>query len=149
MELTIPTAIKAEHRELHAELAQIVTLGGRTGVAAQAVETILHPHFLAEEEFAMPPLGALRAAAAGESVDEVPRIIELSNRLRAELPRMLEEHRGIVHALAGLEQVAEEERQSRALAFAKKLRAHAEMEEEVLYPAAIVVGDYLGLRVAR
>jgi hypothetical protein len=149
METTIPHAIRAEHRELHAELAQIMALGGKTRVAAQAVEAVLHPHFLAEEEFAMPPLGALRAVAANENVDEADRIIELSNRLRAEWPRMLEEHGGIVQALAGLEQVAEEERRPRALAFAKKLRAHAEMEEEVLYPAAIVVGDYLGLRLIR
>ena len=149
MEITIPHAIQAEHRKLHAELAKVMTLGGKTKEAAQAVEAVLHPHFLAEEEFAMPPLGALRAAAANENVGEAPRIIELSSRLRADLPRMLEEHRGIVNALAGLEQAAEEERQPRALAFAEKLRAHAEMEEEVLYPAAIVVGDYLGLRVAR
>lgn len=149
MEITIPHAIQAEHRELHAELAEIMTLGGKTAEAAQDVGDVLHPHFLAEEEFAMPPLGALKAVAANENVDEAPRIIEFSSRLRAELPRMLEEHRGIVQALAELEHAAEEERQPRAGAFAEKLRAHAEMEEEVLYPAAIVVGDYLGLRAVQ
>jgi Hemerythrin HHE cation binding domain len=149
MEIAIPHAIQAEHRQLHAELAQVMTLGGKTEQAAQAVEAVLRPHFLAEEEFAMPPLGALRATAANENVDEAPRIIELSSRLRAELPRMLEEHRAIVNALAALEQAAEDERRPQGLAFAVKLRAHAQMEEEVLYPAAMVVGDYLGLRGVR
>ena len=53
------------------------------------------------------------------------------------------EHRGIIEALAQLVKAAEEEQRPEAIAFAEKLPLHAATEEEVLYPAALLVGEYL------
>jgi hypothetical protein len=56
---------------------------------------------------------------------------------------MLAEHQEIVAALRSLTAAAQEERQRVVVEFAEKLMLHAQTEEEVLYPAAILVGRHL------
>src|SRR5688572_11666658 len=62
----VPAPLVAEHRELHAQLAAAAEAGGKTGEAAREVARLLHPHFVREEEFALPPLDALSMLARGE-----------------------------------------------------------------------------------
>ena len=71
MNLKTPQSIDAEHEELHAELAKAVKAGGATGKAAKGVDCVLHPHFLKEEEYALPPLGLLPALASGTALPDV------------------------------------------------------------------------------
>ncbi len=142
-ELQIPSSLKAEHSKIHHELEAVIAIGGRTGEAAEEVAEALHQHFESEEEFAMPQLGLLQAAAAGEYPAGAQHAIELSTKLRNELPKMLAEHQAIVKKLDALTQVAKAQHQPKALEFAEALRLHAENEEQVLYPAAILVGEQL------
>ena len=60
---------------------------------------------------------------------------------------MLQEHRAIVGALEGLVKAAKAENKLEYVHFAEKLMLHAQNEEEVLYPAAILVGEYLKLKL--
>ena len=60
MDFQIPSSLKAEHEELHSELVRATKAGGSTGEAAkEEVVKLMHPHFLKEEEYALPPLGLL------------------------------------------------------------------------------------------
>jgi hypothetical protein len=52
----------------------------------------------------------------------------------------------VVAALKNLIAAAEAEKKPEYARFAEKLMLHAQTEEEVLYPAAILVGEYLKLR---
>jgi hypothetical protein len=144
----VPRVLKEEHDELHAELARLAREPGQIGVAANAVATLLHAHFLSEEQIAIPPLALLPMLAAGKMPDEPARVIEMSGRLKAELPRMLEEHIAIVAAVRVLMDQANEVGRYDVADFAQKLIHHAETEEDVLYPAAILVGEYLLARLA-
>ena len=63
MEFPIPEPLKVEHAELHAELVEATKAGGLVGEAAREVAKRLHPHFVREEEFALPPLGLLASLA--------------------------------------------------------------------------------------
>jgi hemerythrin HHE cation binding domain-containing protein len=143
MTLKIPEALKVEHDELHAELSKAIRAGGKTGLAAKAVADLLHPHFLSEEEFALPPLGALSELAAGRLARDAGDALAMSERLRRELPRMLGEHEAIVAALRTLTRAAKAEKKPGIARFAEKLTLHAKSEEQVLYPAAILIGLYL------
>jgi hypothetical protein len=67
----------------------------------------------------------------------------LSAALKEELPRMLAEHELIVAALERLAEAAQEAGDAARVHLAEKIAAHAKMEEEVMYPAAILVGEYL------
>ena len=135
------------HEELHAELARATKAGGKTGAAAKAVAGVLHNHFLKEEEFALPPIGLLAALARGEIEDEMRDVLVMTEQLKAELPEMLREHQAVVTALAELTAAAKKEKLAEHARFAKKLMVHAQTEEEVLYPAAILIGEYLKLRL--
>lgn len=143
----IPESLKWEHEELHAELARATKAGGKTGEAAKAVAGVLHNHFLKEEEFALPPIGLLAALARGEIEDEMRDVLVMTERLKAELPEMLREHQAVVTALAELTAAAKKEKLAEHARFAKKLMVHAQTEEDVLYPAAILIGEYLKLRL--
>jgi hemerythrin HHE cation binding domain-containing protein len=149
MDLTIPGSLKAEHEELHEELVRITNLGAKTGAAAKAVAAALHAHFVKEEELAMPPLGLLPALAAGPVKSDMAKVVELTDKLKRELPTMLKEHQTIVGALDKLAEAAKAENKPAAEHFAAKLKQHAKSEEEVLYPAAIVVGEYVKLSLRK
>ncbi|MCG5485468.1 MAG: hemerythrin domain-containing protein [Sinorhizobium meliloti] len=145
MELKIPESLTAEHSALHAELVDATKAGGRVGEAAREVARRLHPHFIREEEFALPPLGLLGALAKGTLIPEMADVLTLADRLEAELPGMLAEHEQIVAALGELVAAAKAENKPKFVEFAEKLILHARTEEEVLYPAALVVGRYVRL----
>ena len=142
----IPVALKVEHEKLHAALSAATRLPGKTGEAAKQVAVVLHEHFLSEEELAMPPLGLLGPIAKGDVTPEMRSVIALTDRLKAEMPRMLSEHKAIVQALDALGQAAEAERHPDVTRFVEELTTHAQTEEQVLYPAAILVGEYLKLK---
>ncbi len=141
----IPKSIQAEHEEIHEELSKISRHSGKIGAAAKAVAEVLHPHFEKEEEYAMPPLGLLTPIADGKITSEMSDVLKLTGKLRAELPKMIDEHRAIVAKLKALRDLSIDEGVSEYMRFVDKLKLHAQNEEEVLYPASILVGDYLGL----
>ena len=142
----VPSSVEAEHKELHAELAKATRAGGRTGAAAQEVEKLLAPHFKKEEQFAMPALSLLPSLAAGELPRDSASIIGMTDRLKQELPEMLREHKAIGGAVQRLRKAAQDERKTQAVEFADTLMAHARQEEQILYPGAIMVGEYLTLK---
>ncbi len=146
MTFRIPKPLTVEHEELHAELVKLTRARGKVGEAARAVAALLHPHFVKEEEYALPPLGLLAALAAGPPTPEMRAVLPMTDRLRAELPQMLTEHKAVVGALRGLAAAGRREKKPAAVRFAEALTLHALSEEQVLYPAAIVVGEYVRAR---
>src|SRR5208337_1073553 len=147
MEINIPKPLKAEHEELHAELVAATNAGGKVGEAAKSVAQVLHPHFVKEEEYAMPPLGLLTMLADGKLPPDIPAIIAMTDKLKTELSLMLHEHKAVIAALHQLMIVAENDRKPEVVHLAEKLKLHAQTEEEVLYPAAILIGEYLKLKI--
>ena len=147
--LTVPGSIKHEHEALSVELRGAIGSGGKSGTAATAVEKLLRPHFEKEEQFALPPLSMLRAFVNGEAPANAEDALALTERFRSEYDSMLEEHEAIVAALKELESVATAEGKTAHAEFARKLRDHAQMEEEVLYPTTLLIGEYLKLKLAR
>jgi hypothetical protein len=139
----IPSSLRDEHDQLHAELEAATKNPGRRGAAARRVAEALHPHFIREEEIALPPLGLLEPLARGQVTSDMRAILPLTDALKAELPTMLHEHQLIGKALDDLEQVAREEGVPAYADLSASIRAHALSEEQILYPAAILVGEYL------
>ena len=145
----IPATIREEHSEIRAELASATKLAGRTGVAARALAAVLQPHFDREEQIALPPLSLLGPLSRNERVASPSWVLAMTDSLRRELPQMLREHVAIRSATQRLATAAQSEGQPTVVRFAEKLSAHARTEEELLYPAAIVVGDLVRARSGR
>ncbi len=139
--IEIPASIKAEHEEIHEELVRAAGLGGQLGEAARTLAMVQHAHFLREEQIALPPLGLLAPLARGEHDGAMAEVLPLTDSLRAELPKMLEEHEAIMAASRKLRAVARGARNAEVERLAERILVHARNEEEVLYPAALLVGD--------
>lgn len=144
--LRVPDSIRSEHEHIHAALEDATRAPGRVGEAAREVARVLEPHFVREEQIALPPLGLLAPLGAGELSAEMQSVLPMTDALREELPRMLREHEQIAAAARRLEEVAVQAGDERAAALARELLAHAAAEEDVFYPAAILVGEYIRAR---
>jgi iron-sulfur cluster repair protein YtfE (RIC family) len=143
MEFQVPKSLKHEHEVLLLELVEATMEPGAVGEAAKEVSKVLYPHFMKEEEYAMPPLGILGMNAEGKPFPKMERIIAMAARLKAELGKMHEEHKTIVTLLHTLSYAATKANKPRYTRFYEKFVLHVQVEEEVLYPAAIMIGEYL------
>jgi hypothetical protein len=144
--LKAPASIHTEHEDIHASLVALTRVTGAVGTAAKELAAALHPHFVREEEIALPPLGLLAPLARGENPPGMAEAAKMADTLRAEMPRMLAEHQTIRAAVGKLRTIALQEKHADAQAFAAELALHAQTEEEVLYPAAILVGELIRAR---
>jgi iron-sulfur cluster repair protein YtfE (RIC family) len=144
----MPEACEREQIELKEGIAKACQETGRTGQAARIVLKLLQPHMAKEEEFALPALALLPQLVAGKiSPPVTPWVMQMTDRLRKEFARMQKEHEAIGVALRDLATAAEREHKPQYVHFAEKLRLHLRNEEQVLYPAAILIGEYLKLRL--
>jgi hypothetical protein len=143
--LETPRSIATEHRELHEILGRAGKEAGELGAAARNLEGALTPHFFREEQIATPPLSLLSALARGEVTSDMRSVLPMTDALERELPQMLREHEAIKRAAGEFGAAAEKAGRAEYVRFAENLAAHARQEEEILYPAAIVVGRYVKL----
>lgn len=146
--IRIPESMRVEHAEIHDELVRATKAPGQVGVSARELAVVLHPHFVREEEIALPPLGLLAPLAAGEMTPKMREVLPLTDALRIELPRMLEEHQAIRAATRRLGEVARAEGNTEVVHLTQKLALHAQSEEELFYPAAVLVGDLVRARLS-
>lgn len=79
IKFNIPNPLKTEHEELHSMLKQATYLSGKTGGAAKTVAKLMHPHFIKQEEYALPPLGLLPQLASGNFSEELKLVLPLTD----------------------------------------------------------------------
>ncbi len=147
MDLRIPGSLKTEHEELYGELNRAARIGGNVGAAATLAFRAFQPHVRKEEEIAFPPLGLLPSLAGKDVTTELTGAIKLCERLKSELREFLKEHEEIRRALQEMDDVATREQKPEYAALAKRVLHHLEIEEQILYPAAIMAGEYIKLRL--
>jgi hypothetical protein len=147
MEFKTPDSLKQEHEELHNYLHKAMKEPGTTGDAAKNVAKIMHNHFIKEEEYATPPLGLLKELLNDKVTANMKTVLDLTQKLENDLPHMLEEHKQIIAALDKLKSAATNENKTKYIDFAEKLRLHAKIEEDVMYPAAILIGKYVKFKL--
>jgi hypothetical protein len=148
-QFTTPESIHHEHRELHETLVRATREPGDLGVAAKALAAVLDPHFKREEEIATPPLSLLAPLSKGPATAEMRKVLPMTDALEKELPQMLAEHRRIMAARERFEAAARKAGREDYVRLSEALAVHARTEEEVLYPAAILVGRYVKQQAPR
>jgi len=146
--IQIPEAMRLEHAEIHEGLVSATKMPGEVGEAAHKLAAVLDPHFVREEQIALPPLGLLAPLSRGEFTPEMREVLQMTDALRAELPRMLSEHKAIHATTVRLGEAAKAAGNAEVERLAETLKVHAENEEEVFYPAALLVGDVVRARSA-
>ncbi|HEX5492119.1 MAG TPA: hemerythrin domain-containing protein [Candidatus Udaeobacter sp.] len=146
--IQIPEAMRLEHMEIHDGLVSATKVPGQVGEAARKLAAVLDPHFVREEQIALPPLGLLAPLSRGEFTPEMREVLPMTDALHAELPRMLAEHKAIHTATVRLGEAAKAAGDATVERLAEMLKVHAQTEEEVFYPAALLVGDVVRARSA-
>ncbi len=139
--LHAPKFLEEEHSELMNSLRKASKSGDETGKAVKILLEMLEPHFQDEERLVTPCLAALTPLAEGDitvSMQITPLLTELERRYRA----FYDEHKVIRERALAVRIVAARDGHSDIVDLIDGLTHHAEIEEEVLYPAAIVSGKY-------
>jgi len=85
-------------------------------------------------------IGVARELAEGKTSTDFPKALELSEKFKTEYQRMLQEHVEIVKALHELEKAAKTAKKASVVNFVRKLKLHARTEEDLTYPAVLMVG---------
>ncbi len=144
--LKTPDSLVEEHEEIFGEFRRFAKWNDRTGDAIRQLLRVLEPHFEKEEEVAMPLLGALaplssgKPPARGAARKTTDEILSLHSKLLKEMPSMLAEHKKIHDRILHAKEEATKENHNDVIEMLEALEHHAKVEEEVLYPAAILTG---------
>ena len=102
--------------------------------------------FKEEESFVLPQLGLLPLLASGKLPDRGAEVIELSGKLESHLLHLKAEHQLIKAYVDELKQVAAKKDLPEIIALEEELKKHANTEEEIFFPAAVLVRDFLKLK---
>jgi len=148
MRIQMPRSLRIEHDELHAALAALKEEPGRLGDEVRRVARLLEPHARKEEAFAMPALGLIARLSRGEVHPEMAQVFPHTDWLKNHAATLLAEHRMILAAVEQMIEAARAEWRVDCVDLAERLVNHLRTEEEVLYPALILVGEYLRLALA-
>jgi hypothetical protein len=143
--MQVPESLKNTHDALHSGLKRALGEPGRTGEVARKIMRLMDGHMLREEKFALKPLGLLSALGRGEMPSELAEAVRMVQGLKREMPQMVDEHRQIAELLRELARNAEVEGKPEYVGVAEDLILHAQMEEDVFYPAALLIGAYAAL----
>lgn len=138
-----PSVILADHKYFLNKLEQVTSFTDSTGMAAKKLYEVMEYHFKAEEEYVLPPLGILPGLAKGQFPKDAEKIILLTDKFRKNENIMLAEHQMISHYAKILMRAAKKEGHQELLGFDVELEKHAALEEEILFPMVLVMGEYL------
>ena len=143
----VPESILLQHHSLLDQIKSFTAFQDSTGRVASRLEEVMVHHFEEEERYVLPPLGLLPLLSGGEMPAESDKIILLTDEFKAQFDHMSAEHQFIVALAEELTKAAETNNHPGISQFVKELKAHASAEEEIYFPAALLVGDFLKLKV--
>jgi hypothetical protein len=149
MKLEIPKALRLREERICTALRQAAEMGGETGEAAELLEAILLPHLAKERVDVLQPLGLLRQIARGEITSEMAEVLPQIDQLKNDLRDLRVEHATILSAIKRFVAAAREEGKWEEARFAERLLFRAWLDESVFTPLAILMGEYLELRLKR
>ena len=141
-----PSVILKDHHYFLQELEPVTILKDSTGYFARELYEVMKYHFKEEEDYVLPPLGILPVLARGEFPANAEEIIGLTEKFRKNSAVMNAEHQMITHLLGQMVLSAGREGHVEFKVFEEELHKHADLEEEVLFPMVLVIGDYLKLQ---
>jgi len=142
----VPSSIKKEHEYLLDKIRKITLFQDSTGRAAVKLNDLMKHHFTEEEDYVLPPLGLLPLLASGKLPEQSKETIQLCEKLKSQLSHLSAEHQLIKAFMDELKLAATGENHPEILEFEKELQKHANTEEELFFPAAILIGEYLKLK---
>lgn len=148
MKLKTPESIINNHTHLLSEIREIIKNNKNIKKLAQPLEKLMAVHFRKEESYALSPLGVLLSLSEDRWQFDKDTIAEISKLINSNLAELKEEHKNIEEIMQTLQDITKKENHSDLKKFLGDLRLHIDLEDQVLYPAtvliinSILIGDY-------
>ena len=142
----VPSSIKKTHEYLLAQIQKMTSYKDSSGRVAKKLEELMQHHFQEEEDLILPPLGLLPLLANGQIPEQSEDVILLSENVKSMLNHMSVEHQLINAYIKELIEASNKENLPEIIKFENEVIKHAISEEEVFFPASILIGEYLKLR---
>jgi hypothetical protein len=139
----VPISLVEEHAALYSAFEAASQMSGETGAAARHVAALRTPHVAKEQRVAYPLLRLLPLVSTAKLEPWMVDLLPLADQLRAALPSLKQDHVAIRKALVRLKYAAQAEGHPQYAFLADRLVHHFQIEEEILYPAALVTADYV------
>jgi hypothetical protein len=144
-ELLVPQSLTAEHETIIDELTRLAGQGGPVAVVAMKALPLFKAHFLKEATFVFPPLSLLKALTGGQVTSGDVRVaISMADLTKAAQADLMNEHIQITSLMIEMQAAAKND--PATVKFATRVAAHSLDEMEVLFPATVVLGDYLRIK---
>jgi hypothetical protein len=143
----IPEALRLGHDEARAELVRATSMPGRVGEAARRVADVCLPHFEHEEQTVFPVFGLLPELASGKVRPAMVEVLPLVSRVRTWREALGGAHHTITTAIQGMLQAAHKEDNREIIEFTYNLRMHERLEDEVIFPTVLLIGNYIQERL--
>ena len=140
---TVPLSLTEEHKALLGMIHNISARSDSSGKVATKLYELLQHHFKEEEDYVLAPLGLLPQLNNGELPADAEQVIELTERLKGQMQHMDVEHQLVRAYLNELK--AASDKDPEVLKLEDELNKHARMEEEILFPTALLIGEHLKL----
>ena len=143
----VPGVLDEEYESLYRDLKDASNVPGYIGEAAKDAFRLLQPHYQKDHEFALPPL-RLISTIANENINEQVHYLQtMSGRVKRDLSQLKAEIEGIIRALDHLASVALREDKREYHTLARNMIRFLRNEIEILYPASIMIGEIIALRI--
>lgn len=143
----IPQSLRLEHEETLTQLAALARRPGAVGVEARKALDLFKRHIKREEEYVLPPLTLLPQLADGKASPDMKWAITMAGRVKADREEIFQEHTQITDAMNALANAAQRAHDAAALEFAHTAVADSLNDTELMEPMAVVVGDYLKMKL--
>lgn len=144
----VPATLKEDHIYLLKKLERIAFFQDSSGLTARKLKNLMQHHFQEEEDYVLSPLGLLPMLASGKIPEQSGTVIKLTEKFKSQLTHMNIEHQMIAAYLEEMRLADKDKNHPEIFEFEKEVHKHAKGEEEVFFPAAILVGDFLKLKSA-
>ena len=138
----MPGSLIKQHEYLLLKARSFLVINDSIG--KQLYEAIEY-HFSEEEQYLFPVLGILPELAAGNLPAKTDSIIAFSEKFKTNSAKLLAEHQMITKLISEYRLISTQN-DTALLNFEEELLEHARVEEEIYFPAAVVIGDYLKLK---
>jgi hypothetical protein len=139
----IPAALRFSHDEMRAGLVKATNEPGRIGDAAVTVARLCLPHFEQEEKAVFPVLSLLYDLAFRDVRHEMAAVLPLVSTFSEKHEALDRQHEAIGTAIEALLHAAHREGNREIAEIAYGLKVHEKVEDEVIYPAVMLVGKYV------
>jgi len=142
----LPASIKNEHESLLKQVRTVSQYEDSTGMVARKLLELMEHHFNEEENYVLPPLGLLESIANDQLPKESKEVAMMIEYFKTQRQHLSAEHQMIAAHLKEMSNAAAIDSHD-IKRFIQEVEDHAALEEEVLFPAAILIGDYLIIKL--